>query len=187
MPSSTAAAWARKDGTTAEGKRELIRALRTSSDHHAHALRRGPDGWIYLIAGDSTGIDASFATLPTSPIRKPLAGCLVRFSPDFKHSEIVADGFRNPYAFDFDAEGFIWTYDADNERCVSLPWYEPTRIYRVIPGQRSADGRSGGHRRCRLISPTRAAHRHRRPRFAHRRRRAQTRLGKRGFPRLRRD
>ena len=119
---------------TAAGPPELIRALRTTSDHHAHAVRRGPDGWLYLIAGDSTGIDSSFATLPTSPIRRPLAGCVMRFSPDLKQSEIIADGFRNPYSFDFDLTGAIWTFDADNERCVSLPWQEGTRLYRVVLG-----------------------------------------------------
>lgn len=123
-----------KDGLTADGPPELIRKLRTTSDHHAHAVRRGPDGWLYLIAGDSTGIDKSFASLPTSPISEPLAGCIIRLSPDLKHSEIIADGFRNPYAFDFDLTGAIWIFDSDNERCVSLPWQEGTRLYRVVPG-----------------------------------------------------
>src|SRR5262249_53403039 len=112
----------------------VILKIRATGEHHAHCLRRGPDGWLYLIAGDSTGIDSSYATTPTSPIRTPVAGCLVRISPDFKRSEILADGFRNPYAFDFDASGNVWTFDADNERCVSLPWYEPTRVYRVLMG-----------------------------------------------------
>jgi hypothetical protein len=125
------------DGSTATGPPEVIRKIRATSDHHAHCLRRGADGWLYLIAGDSTGIDASYATTPTSPtspIREPVAGCLVRFAPDFKRSEIVADGFRNPYSFDFDTAGNVWTFDADNERCVSLPWYEYTRVYRVVFG-----------------------------------------------------
>lgn len=123
-----------KDGVTADGAPELIRKLRTTGEHHAHAVRRGPDGWLYLIGGDSTGFDQSFATLPTSPIREPVGGCIVRFSPDLKQSEIVADGFRNCYSFDFDLNGSIWTYDSDNERCVSLPWQEGTRLYHVVPG-----------------------------------------------------
>src|SRR5438067_1184789 len=50
------------------------------------------------------------------------------------YSEIVADGFRNPYGFDFNSDGELITYDSDNERCVGLPWYEGTRLYHVVPG-----------------------------------------------------
>src|SRR6516165_5648254 len=31
------------------GQPELIRALKTGGEHDAHALRRGPDGWLYLL------------------------------------------------------------------------------------------------------------------------------------------
>src|SRR5262245_44195029 len=122
-------------GDRTTGPSELVRKLKTGGEHDAHAIRRGPDGWLYLLCGNSAGIDRSFATLPTSPIKEPVAGCIVRFTPDLKNSEIVADGFRNPYGFDFDANGEMFTYDSDNERCVSLPWYEGTRVYHVIPGR----------------------------------------------------
>src|SRR5438874_3259698 len=116
------------------GPPELIRALKTGGEHDAHALRRGPDGWLYLLCGNNAGIDRKFAQLPTSPIREPVAGCVVRFDPDLKKSEIVADGFRNPYGMDFNGDGELFTFDSDNERCVSLPWYEPTRFCHVVPG-----------------------------------------------------
>jgi putative heme-binding domain-containing protein len=122
------------DGDHADGPSELIRKMRTGSEHNAHALRRGPDGWLYLLCGNTTGIDRSFAQLPTSPIRDPVAGCVLRFTPDLKRSEIVADGFRNAYGMDFSPDGELFTFDSDNERCVSLPWYEPTRFYHVLPG-----------------------------------------------------
>ncbi|QDV35281.1 DUF7133 domain-containing protein [Tautonia plasticadhaerens] len=118
----------------ADGPSELIRAMTTGSEHDAHAVRRGPDGWLYVMIGNFAGIDASYASLPTSPIADPVAGCLVRFPPDFGGSEIVADGFRNAYDFDFNPDGEVFAYDSDNERCVSLPWYEPTRFYHVVPG-----------------------------------------------------
>jgi putative membrane-bound dehydrogenase-like protein len=121
-------------GDRADGPSELIRALKTGGEHSAHAIRRGPDGWLYLLCGKSTGVDATFAQLPTSPIRNPVAGCVLRFRPDLKASEIVADGFRNPYDMDFNSQGELFTFDSDNERCVSLPWYAGTRFYHVIPG-----------------------------------------------------
>jgi glucose/arabinose dehydrogenase len=110
-----------------------------SRDEHrrrtrAHAIRRGPDGWLYVIGGNETKFDTDFAQLETSPIENPVAGCIVRFSPDLARSEIVADGFRNAYDFDFSLEGDLFTFDSDNERCQSLPWYEPTRFYHAVEG-----------------------------------------------------
>jgi putative heme-binding domain-containing protein len=115
---------------------ELLYPLKTGGEHDAHAIRRGPDGWLYVLCGNNTGIKAANASLPTSPIKEPVAGCVLRFPPDFKGCEIVADGFRNAYGFDFNSDGEWFTYDSDNERCVSLPWYEGTRLYHVVPGGR---------------------------------------------------
>ncbi|MFO0926390.1 MAG: c-type cytochrome [Gemmataceae bacterium] len=113
---------------------ELLFRCRTGGEHHAHAVARGPDGWLYLLVGDGTGITATHATLPTSPVRQPVAGCVLRFPPDLRGCEIVADGFRNAYGMDWNADGELFTFDSDNERCVSLPWYEHTRCYHVQPG-----------------------------------------------------
>lgn len=124
-----------KDGTRADGPSTLIRAMKTGGEHAAHAIRRGPDGWLYVLCGNNTGIDKRYADLLTSPIKEPTAGCVLRFEPELKKCEIVAHGFRNPYGMDFNLDGELFTYDSDNERCVSLPWYEPTRFYHVIEGR----------------------------------------------------
>jgi putative heme-binding domain-containing protein len=117
------------------GPSELIRAMKTSGEHDAHALARGPDGWLYVLCGNMAKINRSYAQLPTSPIKKPIAGCLLRFTPDLKKSEIVADGFRNAYGMDFNIDGELFTFDSDNERCISLPWYESIRFYHVMEGR----------------------------------------------------
>ena len=131
-----------KDGDKADGPSTLLRAMKTGGEHSSHAIRRGPDGWLYVLGGNVAGIDKSYAELPTSPIKDPIAGCVLRFSPMPSHEmagvgpcEIVAHGFRNPYGMDFNLDGDLFTYDSDNERCVSLPWYEPTRFYHVIDGR----------------------------------------------------
>ncbi|HZZ77218.1 MAG TPA: c-type cytochrome [Gemmataceae bacterium] len=124
-----------KTGDKADGPSKLIRAIKTGGEHSAHAIQRGPDGWLYVLCGNNAGIDRSYAELPTSPIKEPIAGCVLRFSPEGSKCEIVAHGFRNPYAFDFNLNGDLFTFDSDNERCVSLPWYEPTRFYHVIEGR----------------------------------------------------
>ncbi len=122
------------NGTGRQRPPELLARLKTGGEHDAHAIRRGPDGWLYVLCGNNTGITKAIATVATSPVRSPIAGCVLRFAPDFRGCEIVADGFRNAYAMDFNAAGDLFTYDSDNERCVSLPWYEPTRLYHIVAG-----------------------------------------------------
>lgn len=118
----------------ADGPAEVLFRLNHAGEHGVHGISRGPDGWLYLVAGDGARANAKMVTSPTSPILDPRGGCVIRLSPDFKRVEIVADGFRNPYDLDFGVGGEFFTYDSDNERCVSLPWYEPTRFYHVVPG-----------------------------------------------------
>lgn len=118
----------------ADGPPELFLRFKTGGEHDAHAIQQGPDGWWYVIAGNSTGINASYAALPTSPIKNPRAGVLLRFKPDLTGGELIADGFRNAYDFAFNSQGDIFTYDSDDERDISLPWYRPTRVFHSIIG-----------------------------------------------------
>ena len=124
-----------KDGDgRADGKPEVFLKMKTGSEHHTHAIRRGPDGWFYVIAGNYAGIDESYASLPTSPVKKPEFGVLYRLKPDLSGGEIVSHGFRNAYDFDFNSYGDVFTFDSDGERDVSLPWYQPTRVFHILPG-----------------------------------------------------
>ncbi len=117
----------------ADGPPEKLVPLRTSSEHHAHAVRRGPDGFLYVIAGNDTGIDSRYAG-SGSPVDRPKAGVLLRIDPEKFTTTIVCDGFRNAYDFDFDTNGRIYVYDSDDERDVSFPWYRPTRVIQVLSG-----------------------------------------------------
>ena len=117
-----------------DAKGEVLYAVKTSGEHEAHAVRRGPDGWLYLMCGNMSGVKKEHLDPHRSPVKDPIAGSLLRISPDGKTIEAVADGFRNAYSFDFNLDGEAFTYDSDNERCVGLPWYEPCRFYHVVPG-----------------------------------------------------
>lgn len=127
-----------------KGRPETLVNLKTVGEHDAHAVRRGPDGWLYVLCGNMAGVTKQTVTGPRSPVKDPVAGTLLRISPppptnwEFLHPppvvECVADGFRNAYSFDFNLDGEPFTYDSDNERCVGLPWYEPCRFYHVVPG-----------------------------------------------------
>ncbi|MCE9560488.1 MAG: c-type cytochrome [Planctomycetes bacterium] len=122
---------------------ETLVKLKTVGEHDAHAVRRGPDGWLYFLCGNQAGVTKDTITSSRSPVKNPVAGTLLRFSPDRptlwsfqfpREIEVVADGFRNAYSFDFNLDGEPFTYDSDNERCVGLPWYEGCRFYHVVPG-----------------------------------------------------
>lgn len=115
-------------------KPTLVVKLKTGGEHDAHAVRRGPDGKLYVLCGNMAGVNAKTITAKDSPVEDPVAGALLRMNDDGTDVAVIADGFRNPYDFDFDVNGVPFTYDSDNERCVGLPWYEPTRFYRVLAG-----------------------------------------------------
>jgi len=117
----------------AQGAPEKIIPLRFG-EHGGHAMRKGPDGWWYVIAGNDAEIDKRHLTLPTSPVKQSEAGGILRMTPDLKGCELFACGFRNPYDFDFNPAGDIFTYDSDTERDYFLPWYSPTRAYHVAQG-----------------------------------------------------
>ena len=120
------------DGGGAEPDKFLT--FRTWGEHDVHAIRKGPDGWWYLIAGNFSEVGADYVTRETSPVPDPSAGVLVRFSPDLTGGEVVAHGMRNAYDFAFHPSGDAFTYDSDGERDVTLPWYRPTRVLALVPG-----------------------------------------------------
>lgn len=116
------------------------------SEHGGHAIRRGPDGWWWVIGGNDSGIserhsavediptDGTSETIDvTHPLswRPALAGAIVRLSPDLKREVLWADGLRNPYDFDFNSKGDVFTFDSDCERDYFLPWYSGCRVYHV--------------------------------------------------------
>ncbi len=124
-----------RDGNgRADGPPEELLSLKTGGEHFAHAVEQGPDGWWYMILGNSAGMNGGNVSLPSSPVTDPSGGVLMRIAPDSLRTEILADGFRNPYDFAFHANGDIFTFDSDGERDVSLPWYRPTRVFQIMPG-----------------------------------------------------
>src|SRR5947199_9134344 len=117
----------------ADGPPEILLQL-GFAEHDVHAMRKGPDGAWYLIGGNDTGFSRKHAMQPNSPIREVEAGALLRITPDLRNSEVIAHGLRNPYDFDFNWLGDLFTYDSDVESDYFLPWYTPTRIYHIAYG-----------------------------------------------------
>ena len=113
-------------------KPERIAQFR-GGEHGLHAIRKDAKGRVFLIGGN----DANFkghADIANGGSGWIEGGALVRYSAELKDPVVLCHGFRNPYDFDFDSKGGIYTYDSDCEREFLLPWYTPTRLYRVQAG-----------------------------------------------------
>ena len=122
------------DDGFADGPAEKMFSITTGGEHDAHAIRKGPDGWWYLLAGNGTKILPEYFSGKHSPVKNPRAGFLMRISPDWTEKEVFAHGFRNAYDFDFNTRGQVFVYDSDGERDISLPWYRPTRLFQIRAG-----------------------------------------------------
>ena len=118
----------------ADASMKKVLELPTGGEHDTHALRRGPDGYWYFVAGNFANNISKLQNDPNAPVAKPRAGTLWRMSPDFKSRAVWAHGMRNCYDFDFLPDGQIVTFDSDCEREASLPWYRPTRVFVLGPG-----------------------------------------------------
>lgn len=118
----------------ADGPPDVFLKMKAGGEHDAHAIRKGPDGWWYVLCGNTTGISKKYITLPNSPVADPANGTLIRLRPDLSAGEVVTNGYRNAYDFDFAALGDAFVFDSDGEREITLPWYEPTRVFHAAPG-----------------------------------------------------
>ena len=134
-------------------KVEQLRRLEGGGEHGPHAVILAPDGKsLYIVAGNATRlttIDGSLVPrvwgednlLPRMvdgagfmASEKAPGGHIYRVSPDGKHWELVAMGYRNPFDIAFNRAGELFTYDSDMEWDVNMPWYRPTRVLHVASG-----------------------------------------------------
>jgi hypothetical protein len=142
------------DGDDQFDEVKLLKATPGGVGHGRNQLALGPDGMIYTIHGDDVGLPADGVS-PASPFRqyaedrllpcdwdkhlfnasaKMPFGHLIRTDKDGRTWELVAGGLRNPYGIDFNEAGDLFTFDADMEWDVGLPWYHPTRVLHLVPG-----------------------------------------------------
>jgi putative heme-binding domain-containing protein len=134
-------------------KPELIKAVKGRGEHGPHSLVAAPDGKsIYFIAGNHTDLAEMDSLLvprvwqedqllPRRPDARGHAkdrmapgGWIARFTPDGKNWQLFSIGYRNQFDAAFNAQGDLFTYDADMEWDLGMPWYRPTRFCHVVPG-----------------------------------------------------
>ena len=148
------------DGDDQLDSLELLRPLTGRGEHGPHAILLAPDGKsLYIIGGNGTTMtEMATSRVPRvwdedqllprvqgrfmRGVRAP-GGFVARIDPDGKDWELVATGFRNEFDAAFNADGELFTFDADMEWDMSLPWYRPTRVCHVISGAEFG-WRSGG-------------------------------------------
>ncbi|MFM2094624.1 MAG: hypothetical protein RIS70_1748, partial [Planctomycetota bacterium] len=132
----------------------LLRKTPGNVGHGRNDLALGPDGRIYSIHGDDVLLPED-DTPTASPVAhwhdarlfpcewdrnlfnsymRPPGGHLIRTDREGKTWEVVASGMRNPYGIDFSPEGEAFTFDADMEWDVGVPWYRPTRVLHLVSG-----------------------------------------------------
>jgi putative heme-binding domain-containing protein len=61
-------------------------------------------------------------------------GWICRVTPDGSECKLVSIGYRNSYDLALNADGELFTYDADMEWDEGTAWYRPTRILHVTSG-----------------------------------------------------
>lgn len=133
---------------------ECLKTFAGDGEHGPHSVVLAPDGEsLYVVGGNHTDPPAGIETYWLAPqwaedqllprVDDPGGHAVGRMAPggwicktdfDGAHWELFAAGFRNTYDAAFDATGELYTFDADMEWDVGLPWYRPARICHVIPG-----------------------------------------------------
>ena len=127
------------DGEGNLRKPALLFATEGGVGHGRNDLAVGPDEKIYSIHGDSVEApkdakDYSLGDEESRTEKSPGEGRLIRFDPATGKVETLARGLRNPYGIAFNADGEMFTYDADAEFDMGTPWYRPTRVDQLTVG-----------------------------------------------------
>lgn len=144
--------------TDADGLLDTVKILLKldgAGEHGPHSFVLAPDGKeIYFIAGNHTSVPDQLKENSRIPnnwdednlfepyldarghandIKAP-GGWVCKFNPEGTEWELISAGYRNPFDIAFNADGELFTYDADMEWDIGMPWYRPTRICHVTSG-----------------------------------------------------
>jgi len=143
------------DGDDVMNTFERFTVLRGRTGQHGpHAMRRGPDGLPTMISGNNSGPPFDLRE-PDSPYRQPeewqflprftdarghCSDCMApgatisRVNRESGTYTVLTAGMRNPYDHAYNLAGEMFTFDADMEWDLGMPWYRPIRTVHAIPG-----------------------------------------------------
>ena len=140
------------DGDGMLDKQEMIPSTKGGGEHGNHALILTEDGKaIYMDGGNHAPLASHERSrvpmwsegllLPRmwdarGHARGKLApgGWVTRLDPHTQKQTVYSIGYRNQYDIALNRHGDMFTYDADMEWDMGMPWYRPTRICFVASG-----------------------------------------------------
>jgi putative heme-binding domain-containing protein len=138
------------DGDGQFEQAELLQHLPYESryGHGTNQIVLGPEDQLYLVCGNDVVFPAAMEQ--DSPYRggrndwllpsphdagqDDRVGYIARLDPEGKSWTVLAGGLRNPFDLAFNRNGEMFTWDADMEWDLGLPWYRPTRLNHVVSG-----------------------------------------------------
>lgn len=137
-------------------KAEQVMPLSGGGEHGQHGVIVTEDGkGLYVVGGNGTQLPGDLTATRVPPSRNedllssrrwnaggPAQGNLTsggggwicRVSPDGKQRELICHGFRNQYDIALNRYGDLFSYDADMEWDMGMPWYRPTRVCLAASG-----------------------------------------------------
>ena len=132
---------------------EFLLPIPGSGEHGPHGVTLGPDGLLYICAGDDCGLPQwQKSRVPKNwggdQLLSPEAqdhdwhskngalpgGWVIRMDRDGKNVELFCAGFRNHYRLAFNPDGELFTTDGNDEWQIGMPWYRAPRICHVVSG-----------------------------------------------------
>jgi putative heme-binding domain-containing protein len=136
------------DGQFEEKQTLQTLAYNSRYGHGTNQIVLGPDKMIYIVIGNDVVFPNTITAESTYRGAKndwllpyyndvgqdDRVGYIVKIDPEGKNWTILAGGFRNPFDMAFNRDGEMFTWDADMEWDVGLPWYRPTRLNHVVLG-----------------------------------------------------
>ena len=141
------------DGDDQYDEVEQLRRLAGGGEHGPHAIILSPDGESLIVcAGNHTNLaELTASRVPQNWAEDQLlprlwdgnghargrlapGGWIARVSPDGEEWELISSGYRNEYDIALNADGELFTFDADMEWDIGAPWYRPTRVNHATSG-----------------------------------------------------
>jgi putative heme-binding domain-containing protein len=130
-----------------------IRAVPGGGEHGPHAVVLAPDGKsLYVCAGNHTNLPSMEKSRVPRNWQEDIlhdrmwdagghavgkmapGGWIARINPEGSQWELISVGYRNEFDIAFNADGELFTYDADMEWDIGAAWYRPTRVCHVTGG-----------------------------------------------------
>ncbi|HCK52377.1 MAG TPA: heme-binding protein [Planctomycetaceae bacterium] len=130
-----------------------LRDVPGGGEHGPHAVILAPDGKsLYVCAGNHTNLPKMEKSVVPRNWQEDIlhermwdagghavgkmapGGWIARINPEGTVWELISVGYRNEFDIAFNADGELFTFDADMEWDIGSPWYRPTRVCHVTAG-----------------------------------------------------